>query len=122
VSIELETPGGQGEHLPSRSELRLQAQALRERWPIDPSVRAGMLRVAISMFDPENPTSAQIDDRTKVAAMKVVLAADRLNLQEQHLELDRQKAGEGVEHLVDGDVIDAAAKIVAARKARKESS
>jgi hypothetical protein len=68
------------------ADLNMQERALRERWPIAPDKRAQMIAQA------EEIVRLAKSPRTKLAAMKVLLMADALNLRDseqpgQHLHL-----------------------------------
>lgn len=68
------------------SDLNMQERAIRERWPITPEKRAEMIQRAQEIMQlAKSP-------RTKLAAMKVLLMADAMNLKSeeqpgQHLHL-----------------------------------
>jgi hypothetical protein len=76
-----DTPeGGLGEDL-SRSDVRLVARAVRQRWPIPDQVRARLVKnLALIVQESE-------DERAVVAAAKVLVAADVLNLEQEKRDL-----------------------------------
>lgn len=115
---------------PSRSDLKLWEQALRNDWPIPPKVKQRLLQVAINLVEPADeeaiprkiaPTSTPtptpddddrptppdpfaeaytlaeaIDlgvkrDRVKLAALRILGQFSRLNVEQQRLDLIRQR-------------------------------
>ena len=82
-----EVPGGQGE-MPSRSDLAMQARALREDWAMGPGVRADVLKRAYTLA---KKTGKNADGRVTVAAMRVLIAAGGLNIRQQLLDLRREE-------------------------------
>lgn len=79
-------PSGGYEH--KRAEFRLESRAIRERWPIPDVARVNMLRRIFGiMRDPESTK------RDQIAAARVLIQADGLNLEERRLEL-LEKVGE----------------------------
>lgn len=104
------------DEIPTRSELNQVAQALRQDWPIPPRVKRDLLQRAINLACPEEeekpqdagPTLDQdgepreappppseiqkaIPKRTALAAHKVVIAYQRLSLEQQRLDLLRAR-------------------------------
>lgn len=123
---------------PSRADLRLWEQALRQDWPIPPEVKRRLLQVAIDLVDPSaeedlpsgpEDVVARIDlgakrDRVKLGALRVIAQFCRLSLlQRQHdlsvRRLDGRYAGaseaEGVDPLA------AAAALQAARDSHEHA-
>jgi hypothetical protein len=89
-------PGGQGDSM-SRSDMRTVAQAFDERWPMPPVVRDSFAKEAARMFFDRNRP-----DRTRIAAGKLMVSADRVNLQQEALRImdleQRLKAIEKLNH------------------------
>lgn len=103
----MSSPGGQGD-APSRGELRLEEQALRNDWPIPPRVRRQILQRLVNFVDgdealelavaegedarpstlPEKPYS----DRTVIAAARVLAQFAKLSLGQAKLDLERELA------------------------------
>lgn len=105
---------------PSRSDLKLVEQALRNDWPIPQSLKTRLLQIAINIADPMEldddqvePAPAVIDpteqlpgadpadeptaddlipsNRLKIAALRVIAQFSRLSLEQQRLDLLRDK-------------------------------
>jgi hypothetical protein len=110
----VENQAGGGEP-PSLSDVKLWEQALRQDWPIPQKVKTRILQAVINLADPadEEPIPARspedwngydlddrIDltakrDRTKIAASRVVAQFGRLSIEQQKLDLAREKAAPG---------------------------
>ena len=84
-------PGGQGASV-SRSELSLEEQALRNDWPIPPSVRRKILQRLIDYLDRECDEGATAPDRTILAAARVLARFAGLSLQQARLDIARELA------------------------------
>jgi hypothetical protein len=69
---------GQGEV--SRSDMDYVEKALRKQWPIEPEIRALVIMQAEKIIC--NP---DMSDRWRILAMKVLLAADALNIRREAL-------------------------------------
>lgn len=108
---------------PSRSDLNLWAQALRNDWPIPHAVKRRLMQVAINLADPaeeeEIPRLAAVTtppggpppgegydlagrvtiaakrDRTKLAALRVIAQFGRLTIEQQKLDLARERLHHG---------------------------
>jgi hypothetical protein len=68
----------------SRSDLRDVRRAIRERWPVPEEVRRRAIDSAAGMVEHGG-------DARKLAAIRVLLDADRLNLEQAKLDLAREK-------------------------------
>ncbi len=77
---------------PSRSDLALYRRAVRDRWPIDPEKRPAIAeqmtklveaRGAEGIADAGDDDSWAVDNRTRVAAAKVLIEMDRLNMEQE---------------------------------------
>lgn len=71
-----------------RSELAAAARALRERWPIGEALRAELIQSALSVLT--HPESSR---REQLASIRVLLAMDRLSIEQLKL------AAEGADDL-----------------------
>ena len=76
---------GSGGYENKRSEFRMEARAIRERWPIPPAARVNLLRRVLEVLRDEKSTK-----RDKIAAARVIIQADGLNLDAQRIELLKQ--------------------------------
>ena len=79
-----------------RSDLELFARALRNDWPIPPDVKLRLLQSAINIADPiEDDTEVKAakkpSQRTRLAALKVVALYCKLTIEQQRLDLLREK-------------------------------
>lgn len=96
---------------PSRSELRLWEQALRQDWPIPPEVKKRLFQVAINLADPadeetlpagQDNVPIRVDlsakrDRVKLGALRVIAQFSRLSIEQQKLDLARERQARGKE-------------------------
>ena len=129
---------------PTRSDLGLWAQALRNDWPIPPAVKTRLLQVAINLADPadeddlratrpdedgkgefpvfEPPERIKLGatrDRTKLAALRVVAAFCRISLLQQQLDLSVRKLdGRSAVDQADAERAEPAAAAAALKAAR----
>lgn len=102
-----EFPGGQGDEL-SRSDIRLLDRAIKERWPLSQDCRVKILKRLTAILDRESDDGAKAKTRDVIAAAKAIISADRLNLQQDALELAREKAsGPPVENTLEQLTADA---------------
>jgi hypothetical protein len=63
------------------SHRRLEERAVREGWPITPSIRARVLQRLCNTVDPDHVWDGEKPGhREAIAASRTILAADRLNL------------------------------------------
>jgi hypothetical protein len=76
---------------PKRSELCLEAQALRNDWPVRPEVRERILARIVEYVDPDAEQGATAPDRTVLRAAEVLALFCGLSLKQQALDLARQK-------------------------------
>jgi hypothetical protein len=86
--------GARGE-APSRSDLALYRKAVRERWPIDPAKRPAIVEEMVRLVEApgadgpsDDDAAPAVDHRTRVAAAKVLLEMDRLNLEQEKRDLE----------------------------------
>jgi hypothetical protein len=82
--------GARGES-PSRSDLALYRKAVRERWPIDPAKRPAIVEEMVRLVEApgaDEGEPSEVDHRTRVAAAKVLLEMDRLNLEQEKRDLE----------------------------------
>lgn len=77
---------------PSRSELRLEEQALRQDWPIPPRVKTRILQRLVNLLDDDGP---EPDDRLAIRAAAVLAQFGRLSLGQQAIDLRRELAAPG---------------------------
>src|SRR4051812_18151826 len=68
--------GGPGVALPYRSEVNVVRRAVREGWPISPEIRSKVVEMAVRILDTPG-------DKRHVAAMKILLLADSLNVRRE---------------------------------------
>lgn len=96
---------------PSRSDLALWVQALRNDWPIPAAVKKQLLQSAINIADPPedgDPKAKAPSKRLRLSAMKVIAAFSRLSLDQQRLDLARERAAKpDAESATDGDGVPA---------------
>jgi hypothetical protein len=97
---------------PARAELRLWEQALRQDWAIPPEVKRRLLQVAVNLVDPdtEEDLTAElgkngkpiirtagrvklgaITNRTKLAALRVIVQFGHQSIEQQRLDLSRRQ-------------------------------
>jgi hypothetical protein len=112
---------GQGGDAPSRSDLRLVRQALRNDWPVTTAVKSRILKRIISYLDVRTEEGATAPDRTVIMAARTVAAFCGLTLKQQALDLARQKT-EGVKPEVSlADLVAEAERRAEERKASRET-
>jgi hypothetical protein len=100
----------------TRGDLRDIERALRQDWPIPPRVKNRILQHAINLTEPGDDGKAK--PRTQLAAMKIVALFMRLNLDQQRLDLIREKLrGRDADDQLD-ETIDQAAAEAACRAAQ----
>jgi hypothetical protein len=78
---------------PKRSELSLEAQALRNDWPVRPEVRERIMARLVEYVDPDAEQGATAPDRTVLRAAEVLALFCGLSLKQQTLDLQREKLG-----------------------------
>jgi hypothetical protein len=83
-------PGGQGDE-PSRSELAIERQALRNDWPIPPAVKRTILQRLIDYLDREHDEGRTCSDRQVVMAARTLGMFCQLGLDQQKLDLVERK-------------------------------
>lgn len=71
------TQGGQGADLPSRGELVLAGRAIRQRWPITDNLRE------LLTMQMEQVLLVSDHERNRIAAAKVLLEADKINMEQE---------------------------------------
>src|SRR5262245_49474944 len=84
------SPWGQGEEL-SRSDMRLVRQALRNDWPMPEPVRKLILQRMIDYCDRDHAEGATAPDRTVILAARTIASFAKLTLQQQFLDLARER-------------------------------
>lgn len=84
-------PGPEPE--PSRADLTLWAQALRQDWPIPASVKKRLLQAAINLVDPADPhpNAMPPSPRVVTAALRVIAQFGHLSVRQQALDLARER-------------------------------
>jgi hypothetical protein len=87
-------PGGQGDD-PTRAELRLERQAVRNDWPIPAAVRTKVLQRLIDYLDRDHDEGATAPDRTILMAARTLAQFARLNVDQQKLDLELRRAEMG---------------------------
>lgn len=89
--------GGQGES--PRGTLNRQARALDQRWPLTPEQRAEIVQTALELL--RDGKSAQ---RTRLAAARVLVAADQVNVRREATEAadGRQQSADATALLKEG--------------------
>lgn len=80
---------------PSRSELALEARALRQDWPVPEETKARILDRILSYLDTTTDEGATAPDRTVLAAARVLAAFCGLSLRQAELDLKRELASAG---------------------------
>ena len=75
----------------SRSDLALVREALRQDWPIPPVVKSQILQRLIDYLDREHEEGATASDRQVVIAAKTVCEFMKLSLEQQRLDLMRDR-------------------------------
>lgn len=75
---------------PTRSDLRLLQGALRNDWPIPDPVKREILQGLINLITPAEG-EVPAPTRTRLAAMKVLVAMAKLNLGQAAVDLAREK-------------------------------
>jgi hypothetical protein len=96
---------------------RMEERALRERWPLPDKVRVQVLKRVCGMVDPESEEGQKAKRREVLGAARVLIAADRLNLEQRRLDLAE---GTIAEDRVDVDLVAEAEAIRERRRARRE--
>ena len=112
-------PGGQGED-PSRAELALERQALRNDWPIPPVVRRKIVQRLIDYLDRDNLEGATAPDRTVLSAARTLAQFARLTVEQQRLDLERTRADRG-EEIDLADLVAEAEKRAEDRRAQRQT-
>jgi hypothetical protein len=104
-----------------RSDSRMLERAYRERWPMGPSVRVQTLRRLARIIDDDahegEPAYSRPTNRDVIAAARALLAADKLNLDQQRLDLAAAAAAAG-----EGDAASAADVIRRAEELAREAA
>lgn len=83
-------PGGQGES-PSRRELALERQALRNDWPIPPAVRKQILQRLVDFVDRDSDDGAKARPRTVIMAARTLAVFANLTVKQQVLDMRREQ-------------------------------
>lgn len=112
----------------STSDLNQFTRALRQDWPIPPEVKRGILQAAINVVLPDDdallPTAIEPEppatrDRVKLAAMRVIAQFGRLTIDQQRLDLAREKLATNRDEAtidpvggIDPEVAEAALKVL----------
>ena len=76
---------------PTRSDLQLVRQALRQDWPIPPAVKSQILQRLIDYLDREHDEGATASDRQVVSAAKTVVEFMKLNVEQAKIDLMARK-------------------------------
>lgn len=91
TSLPAEEPGGSGGH--SARDTRLAARAIRERWPMSRRVRIKVLNRLVGIVDEDRWEETRRDERPGfrevISAARTIISADRLNLDQQRVDLVR---------------------------------
>jgi hypothetical protein len=66
----------------TRADMRMVAKAIRERWPVTEEVRKRCVDDAVAILD-----DAQANHRTRIAALRLLLAADAVNVSRERNEV-----------------------------------
>ena len=77
---------------PGIRDTRMAERALRERWPMSEAVRVAILKRLAGIVDPESPEGAKAKRREVISAARALMAADKLNLERERLDLARELA------------------------------
>jgi len=80
---------------PTRAELALVRQALRQDWPTPTHVKTKILQRLIDYLDRECDEGATAPDRTVISAARTLAAFYSLSLRQQCLDLEREKFAAG---------------------------
>jgi hypothetical protein len=86
-----ETPGGQGDDTPRRSDLTLVRQAVRQDWPIPAPVQRQILQRLVDYLDRDSADGEKAKPRTVIAAARTLAAFGGLALKQQALDLRKQQ-------------------------------
>ncbi len=98
---------------PTRSDLKLERQALNQHWGVSPEIRRTILQRLVDYLDRECEEGATASDRTILMAARTFALFMRLDLGQQALDLAREK--------IDGAKSEVSlADLVAAAEARAE--
>jgi hypothetical protein len=94
-AIEYASAGGQGGTLaaPSRSDLRMFRQAINGGYNLTPEMRAEIVAVAREILNspPSIGKDGAVSNRDQIAAAKVLLAADKMDLDALKVAVDESK-------------------------------
>jgi hypothetical protein len=82
-------------------DTRLQAKAIRERWPMSQDVRIKVLKRLCGIIDPETEDGANAGLREVIAASRALLSADKLNLEQQRLDLATPPPDDEDDYVID---------------------
>lgn len=95
-----ETPGGQGDDTPSRSDMALYRQSIRQDWLIPPTVKTRILQKLINLVEDDADDADQDDPgqspRTVIAAARTIATFCNLSLGQQAIDLRREELEKSV--------------------------
>jgi len=118
--VEQEPKKGQGEGALPRADLRMVSRAFRQDWPIPHDVQVKILKRLVAMVDPEHEDGASAPDRTVLGASKVIATFSGLSLQQQALDLQREKQDQDKALIDWTELVPAAKERALKRKAERE--
>lgn len=73
-------------------DTRLYARAIRERWPIPESIKPKIIKRLVKVIDDDAWTDAERPGhREVISATRALLSAEKINLDQQRLDLLREK-------------------------------
>lgn len=87
------TEGGQGgdASFDSRSDLGIVGKALRQDWPIPPTVKQMLLQRAIDICDPDTKVGGKAQPRLVLRALQVIALYQNLVVKQQVVDLARER-------------------------------
>lgn len=91
-----DTGGSGADCAPAVRDTRMQARAIRERWPLPADVRVKVLKRLTQIVDADRIPEAgepRPGHREVIAAARALIAADRLNLEQAKLDMQADDDG-----------------------------
>jgi len=96
------------------------SRAYRQDWPIPHDVQVKILKRLVAMVDPEHEDGASAPDRTVLGASKVIATFSGLSLQQQALDLQREKQDQDKNEFTLAELVPLAKERALKRKAERE--
>lgn len=120
-----DAPGGQGD-VPdlSRSDLAVVRQALRQDWPIPPTVKAMILQRLIDYLDRDHEEGQTCSDRQVVMAARTLAQFCQLSVAQQRVDLmrDRLEGRKGADAVDLVDLVEEAEQIADALERERQGT